>query len=84
MKWIIFACFVVISFTALAADADKPKVVKKKRLNFRTLASVSNDVQKEVETRYRDNMLREEEQRILKDEEAWLKTLEFMEKNSHE
>ena len=57
---------------------------KKKKLNFRTLASVSNEVQKDVEQRYRDNMLRDEEARILRDKENWLKTLEYMEENSHE
>ena len=84
MRWIVLLFFALISFTALAAEGDAPKKVRKKRLNFRSLASVNNDVQKQVEEKYRDNMLREEEQRILRDEEAWLNTLEYMEHNSHE
>lgn len=81
MKWIIFACFVVISFTALAADVEKKRISPKK-LNFRTLASVSSTVEKDVAFRVQENMLREEEERILNSKEEWLKTLEYMEANS--
>ena len=81
MKWIVFAGFVVISFTALAAEGDKVQV-KPRKLNFRTLASVSNDVQQDIAYRVEDTLLRKEEEKYLEQKEEWLKTLEYMEKNS--
>lgn len=81
MKWIVFTCFLVISFTALAAEGDSHKT-RHKKVNFRTLASVTNEVQKDVIRRQEGQHLRAEEQRLLNGKEEWLKTLEYMEANS--
>lgn len=83
MKWIVFLCFVFISFTALAEGTYENKPAAKKKLNFRSLASVNNaQVESEIIQARDQNLLDEEQRKYLYEKENWEKTLDFMEKNS--
>jgi Flp pilus assembly protein TadB len=85
MKWVVFLCFILISFTALATEYDSPSKEKQhrsKKVNFRSLASVNAEVEHDIIQERDESLLDKEQRRFLYEKENWEKTLDFMEKNS--